>query len=128
MATDRIRTTISLDPDVYEIFKRMAEAGGMSVSRCMGEWLSDTSEGAQLVALKMQEARQSPMTVMREFQALALGFQDQVNQTMDDIRQRGRSAKAESAASASPAARSGRSAPPSSNTGVKSPPSRKRAS
>lgn len=118
--TDRIRTTISLDPEVHEIFKRMAEAAGMSVSRCMGEWLADTAEGAQLVALKMQEARQAPMTVMREFQAMASGFSAEINETMQSMRK----AKVGAAVSRSEPPRrtplSARSAP-SSNTGLKSP-------
>jgi hypothetical protein len=48
--TERIRTTISVDKEVHQIFVAMADAGGMSVSRCMGEWLADTAEGAQFVA------------------------------------------------------------------------------
>ena len=94
MPADRVRTTISLDPEVHEIFKRMAEAAGMSVSRCMGEWLADTADGAQFVALKMQEARKAPMMVMREFQSMSLGMTDAVNQTMSELRKSDRQAPA----------------------------------
>lgn len=40
----------------------------------MGDWLADTAEGAQFVAMKMEEARKAPKTVMREFQAMARGW------------------------------------------------------
>jgi hypothetical protein len=119
MTTDRIRTTISLDPEVHEIFKRMAEASGMSVSRAMGEWLADTAEGAEFVVAKMVEARQAPMLVMREMHAMAKGLNDEVEKTMQQIRQANR-----------PSQRSGTggsrgvsspSVAPSSNTGLNSP-------
>lgn len=119
MPTDRIRTTISIDPEVFEVFKGMAEAGNMSVSRCMGEWLADTVDGAQFVANKMREARAAPLTVMREFQAMAAGFQEEVASTLQTLRT---DKKAE--ARRSPAEHSGRSGaalPPASNTGVKVP-------
>ena len=119
---NRIRTTISLDADVHDIFKRMAHAGGMSVSRCMGEWLADTSDGAQMVALKMQEARESPLKVMREFQALAGGLQDEVSKTMDHLRDQKKQTGAAGLVHASRAASSSLR-PPSSNTGVLVPPS-----
>lgn len=118
---ERVRTTISLDPEVHEIFKRMAEAARMSVSRCMGEWLADTADGAQFVANKMVQARSAPMVVMREMQAMSVGLQEEVDKTLQMMRSEKRPTKAESAASASSGARSGRSAAPSSLTGLKSP-------
>ena len=119
MTTERIRTTISLDPEVHEIFKRMAEAAGMSTSRMMGEWLGDTADAAQMIAQKMIEARKAPMTVMREMQAYAKGMNDEVDKTIEEIRQRAR----EGVRSAPPAAsvESPRRKAPSSNTGLKSP-------
>lgn len=120
--TDRVRTTISLDPEVHEIFKRMAELTRTSVSRCMGEWLADTADGAQFVAAKMAEARNAPMTVMREMQAMAVGLQDEVDKTMAGMRSEKLRPKAEGAVLASAAASPGRSRAPSSHTGLKSPP------
>lgn len=132
--TDRIRTTISLDPEVHAIFVRMADAAGTSVSRCMGDWLADTADGAQFVALKMQEARQAPKTVMREMQAAVRGLQDEVDATLTQIRkgppghqpgsaqQQARNGLAGRQAvqpAARQAARQG--LPPSSNTGGKVP-------
>jgi uncharacterized protein YbjQ (UPF0145 family) len=114
----RIRTTISVDKDVHEIFVRMAETAGMSVSRCMGEWLGDTADGAQFVAEKMAAARKAPMQVMREMQAMSKGLQDGVEETMKEMRQRARG-DALVAPGARAAASPPRSKAPSSNTGLK---------
>ena len=105
---ERIRTTISLDPEVHAVFVAMAEAAGTSVSRCMGDWLADTAEGAQFVAMKMQEARKAPKTVMREMQAMSRGLLEEVNATIDGLRKGGIGG-------------GGGVEPPSSPTGVKSP-------
>lgn len=115
----RIRTTISVDKDVHEIFVRMAETAGMSVSRCMGEWLSDTADGAMFVAEKMAAARKAPMQVMREMQAMSKGLQDGVEETMREMRQVGRKDAATAAPGGRPGVLTGGLIAPSSNTGLK---------
>lgn len=117
---DRIRTTISLDPEVHAIFVRMAETAGQSVSRCMGDWLADTAEGAQLVALKMAEARKAPKTVMREIQSMVRGLAEEVDASAETLRKK---SLAESRATVAEPRRAGRgqALPPSSNTGGKVP-------
>lgn len=119
MATDRIRTTISLDPEVHEIFKRMAEASGMSVSRAMGEWLADTAEGAELVVSKMVEARKAPMVVMREMHAMTKGLGVELEKQMQEMRQASR--QGQRSAPGGARAASIPSSAPSSNTGLNSP-------
>jgi hypothetical protein len=116
--TERVRTTISLDPEIHKIFISMAEAGGMSVSRCMGEWLADTAEGAQFVTIKMQEARKAPMAVMREMQSMALGLQDSVGETMANLRA-GKPLRSD--VRRAPTAKAAKPKAPSSNTGLNSP-------
>jgi hypothetical protein len=116
--TERIRTTISVDKEVHQVFVRMAEAAGMSVSRCMGEWLADTVDGAEFVALKMEEARKSPKLVMREMQSMAAGMVDLANETIAKVRK----VKAPMPdALAAPRSVPSRSKAPSSNTGLYSP-------
>lgn len=115
----RIRTTISVDKEVHEIFVRMAETAGMSVSRCMGEWLADTADGAMFVAEKMAAARKAPMEVMREMQAMSKGLQDGVEETMREIRQAGRKEAASAAPGGLPGRLGGGLIAPSSNTGLK---------
>lgn len=125
--TERIRTTITVPAEVHAVFTRMSEAAGISLGRCMGDWLADTLDGAQFVAQKMEEAKRMPRTVMREFQAMASGLHEVIS---DDI-SRG-VGKRDAAvphpvdgttaeAAAALIARSKRKAPPSSNTGGKVP-------
>lgn len=125
MAADRIRTTISIAPEVHAIFVTMAEASGTSISRCMGDWLADTAEGAQFVANKMQEARRAPKTVMREMQAMARGLAGEIDDQVEAIRQKSlqdsRPPQAELRRTAVRKAVGGVE-PPCSPTGVKSPP------
>ena len=118
---NRIRTTISVDREVHEIFVKMAETGGMSVSRCMGEWLADTADGALFVSQKMAAARKAPMQVMREMQSMALGLQDSVDASIVELRERARK-DARSAPPPPAHATSARALAPSSLTGLKSPP------
>lgn len=117
---ERIRTTISLDPAVHEIFVRMAESAGQSVSRCMGDWLADTADGAQFVAMKMAEARKAPKTVMREMQAMVHGLSGELDHAM--VQMRARNPGTVGGAKAEPRRADGvRVIPPSSNTGGKVP-------
>lgn len=99
----QIRLTIPVSPEVHEVFTRMAKASNVSLGRAMGEWLQDTLEGAQFVALKMEDARSSPRTVLRELQAMSSGIREDV----DGLLERFRAATAAAV-------------PPSSNTGGKS--------
>ena len=112
--TERVRVTVSIDPEVLEVFKSMSASSGVSVSRCLGDWLADTADGARFVASKMQEARRAPVTVMREMQAAVHGTKGEVDAVLEGIRAASRSAR-----TAQPAAPSGGA--PSSNTGLKSP-------
>lgn len=82
----RVRTTVNVDREVYATFVQMAGLSGMSVSKCIGEWLADTADGAQFVAQKMKEARAAPMLVMREMQSMALGLGDAVAADIEAIR------------------------------------------
>lgn len=103
------------------MFTRMAETGSMSLGMCIGEWLTDTIDGAQFVAQKMAEARKAPRVVMREMQAFARGVVDEVDDCAADLRR----------ATSGPAAQrqgptvGGAPSPPSSNTGGKLPNTRK---
>jgi hypothetical protein len=93
----------------------MAETAGMSVSRCMGDWLTDTSEGAQFVMLKMEEARRAPKIVMREMQAFSRGLVEEVDSLADVMRKvPPLGFRSRGATKAVPA--------PSSNTGLNTPP------
>jgi hypothetical protein len=110
--TERIRTTISLSPESYEVFKRMADAGNMSISRCMGDWLGDTLDAAEMITLKMEDAKRAPMRVIREMRAMVAGLALAVDDADADARQVRRVRGAQRRVAGVPGV------PPSSNTGV----------
>lgn len=120
MTTERIRTTISLTPEALAVFKRMADAGNMSVSRCMGDWLVDTAEAAEMLTLKMEEAKRAPLKVMREMRAMVAGLGVMADEVEVEVRER-RQQAARSRAAETPK-------PPSGNTGVLVPPAAKNKS
>lgn len=115
MAQERIRLTISVTPEVHEVFSRMSQAGGMSLGKCMGEWLTDTIDGAQFVAQKLVEAKAQPRLVMQEMQAMLQGARVEVDAVVAGMRKGG------AAVDTRPAGGVGLALPPSSNTGGKLP-------
>lgn len=119
--TDRIRTTISLTPEVYEIFKRMAEASNMSVSRTMGDWLTDTADAATMITAKMEEAKSAPVRVMRELQAMVAGMSKEVDGITEVVREKRREERAVGPRASGGVRPASTAVPPSSNTGGKSP-------
>lgn len=118
----RVRLTISVSPEVHETFTRMAQAGGMSVSRAMGDWLADTLDAAQHVTTLMERARQAPKIVAREMHSYALGLADETAAVLEQIRTR----KAAAQTSAGAGGGAERRSPPSGNTGGKVPPESRR--
>jgi hypothetical protein len=121
--TSPVRVSVSVSPEVYETYKRLAEAGSMSMSRAMGEWLGDTIEAAQFMAEKMEQARAAPKMVMREMHAYALGLADETGDLLNRVRAEGSKARraAAGSASAGPADVRRDPVPPSCNTGGKVP-------
>jgi len=114
--TERIRTTISLSPEAHEVFKRMAEAGNLSISRCMGDWLADTLDAAEMITLKMEDAKREPMRVVKELRAMVAGMVASVDDMAQEAGNSRRLSGAQQRAAGADAA-----PPPSSNTGVLSP-------
>ena len=110
-----VRITVSVSPEVHDAFKRLSKAGGMSLSRAVGEWLGDTVEAAQFMATKMEQARAAPAIVMREMHAYALGLADETGDMIEKIRQKGKADRGGLARDA----RADSASPPPSNTGGK---------
>lgn len=54
----------------------------------MGEWLGDTAEAAEFMAVKMEEARAKPKQVMREMHAYALGLTDMTSEMLEKVKKR----------------------------------------
>jgi hypothetical protein len=64
---ERVRFTISVEPEVHEAFADLAFAGGVSLSRCIGDWLRDTAEAAQITTIKLNEIRKTPQEAFAAF-------------------------------------------------------------
>lgn len=121
-SSSNIRLTITVTPEVHETFQRIAKAGNTSLSKAMGEWLADTTEAAQFMADKMEQARAAPKVVMAEMHAYALGLADETGALMAHVRQMGNAgrASARGVTGAQPQARpvpTPDAIPPSGNTG-----------
>lgn len=97
-ATKRIRLTIAVTPEVHETFQRMAEAGRISISRAMGDWLADTSEAAQFMAETMEKAKKMPSMATGEL----VGFAEAVQAQAGDILKRMGAHRAPHGADAAP--------------------------
>jgi hypothetical protein len=83
-----IRVTVPVTPEVQAAFQRLAAASGMSTGRAMGEWLSDTMEGAVTMAEMLEKARRAPKQAVSEMHAYALGLADVTSDLMDNLRRR----------------------------------------
>lgn len=59
-----IRLTITVTPEVHAAFERLAAASGVSMSRCMGEWLGDTLDAVEYTATLVEKARQDRKSVV----------------------------------------------------------------
>ena len=85
----------------------------------MGDWLGDTLDAAEFMALNMEKARSAPRLVAQELHAYSLGLADEMGQVLKNIREKG----SEGRGQAAPAdgLRRLTPSPPSSNTGGKVP-------
>ena len=110
----QVRVTVSMDAEALAVYKRMATAGGLSVSRCLGEWLGDTSDAALMIAGKMEEAKAAPKRVLNEMLAMTTGLHDELLTLRSDVRAKGWEGVGRPAGSPP-------LTPPYSNTGVKVP-------
>lgn len=71
----RVRTTISVDAEVLATFKKLADLGEVSVGRFIGDWLADTADGAEHVALELVKVKEASKGVFRNIH-LKLGVAD----------------------------------------------------
>ena len=64
----------------------MADISGMSIGRCMGEWMQDTLEGVEFITGQLAKAREAPRQVAMEMRQYALGALDQADELLADLR------------------------------------------
>lgn len=84
MQAEKVRFTIAVDEDVHRAFAEMAHASGVSLSRCVGDWLRDTSEAAHLTTVKLKQVRTSPQEA---FQAFNRAMAEDIPRTAEKIAQ-----------------------------------------
>jgi len=123
---ERVRFTIAVDPDVHEAFQEMSKISGQSLSRCVGDWLKDTSQPARLINDELRRLKASPADALeklgrlqviaaRETEALVKGLRSGKLKLKEE-RPGGLAWRAERAREAARARK-----PPSSHTGVNTP-------
>lgn len=118
--TPNVRLTISVSPKVHETFQRLAKASSMSTGRAMGDWLGDTIDAAEFMAVNMEKARSAPRLVAQELHAYSLGLADEMGEVIKKLRlEKGTEDRAKGASAHS--LRHPAPTPPSSNTGGKVP-------
>lgn len=118
MTEERVRFTIAVDGDVHDAFAGLAHSRGVSLSRCIGDWLRDTAEGAQMVTIKINEVRRSPTDAVQAFlrDAIVPGMAEVVRKNPHMF-----PAAVNPQGSRTAGTSAGAHVPPSSNTGGKSP-------
>ena len=112
----RVRLTITVTPDVHAAYSRLSKASGSSIGREMGDWLASTLDAVAFTASKIEQARESPVTVMQELNAYAEGLSVDLATLLAGMGGGKGKARAGALVHAAPALR-----PPSSNTGGKVP-------
>lgn len=85
----------------------------------MGDWLGDTLDAAEFMAVNMEKARSAPRLVAQELHAYSLGLADEMGEVLKKIRGQGAGDRAGDALAAP--LRPPTPNPPSSNTGGKVP-------
>lgn len=126
-STERIRLTVSVPVDALAVYRRMSDVSGLSVGRCIGDWLSDTVEGAEAMIELMEMAKAQPFRAASQVHAAAV----KANSMTFELMQRLSADDDGSATGRACAGRGGEPSsagdtPPYSNTGGKgSKPSRK---
>lgn len=120
--TERVRFTIACEPEVYEAFADLAHTSGVSLSRCIGDWLRDTAEAAQMTTIKLNEVRRTPQEAFEVY--MRDGMVPEILRIQEGWRT-GKLKRWSAAAGGAPGAAGGpvgAAAPPASNTGGKVPP------
>ena len=115
------RVSVPVSPEALDAFQRLGKASNMSTGRAIAEWLDDTIEAANFMALNMEKARLAPKQAMSQLHAYAFGMAEETGDLLAKIK-----AKAEGSADAPTvgkrsAAGGGLPIPPSCNTGGKVP-------
>jgi len=70
--TERVRLTVSVPVSALAVYRRMADVSGVSVGRSIGDWLSDTVEGAEAMVELIEMAKAQPLKAAAQVHAAAV--------------------------------------------------------
>lgn len=76
----KVRVTLTLDEEVLNVYKIMAQAMGTKLSPCINDWLSSTSPALAVMTREIDEIKQRPQEALNTL----ILFQEQMREgTMD---------------------------------------------
>jgi hypothetical protein len=99
---DRVIVAISIKPEILEVFQDMAKVSGVSLSRCIGDWCSDTHEGAVFVTQKMVELNAARARVIQDVHKHGLGIWQQAQNIVRSVEESGRELRSRKRAQSAP--------------------------
>lgn len=113
------RLSVPLTDEVRAAFERMSQVTGVSVGRCIGQWLVDTLPAVQAMTDRVHAVRDTPRRAVHQLHAYADALSSDASRVLDGI-----SAGAAASVRGGLPTRDGGAAaglPPSCNTGGKLP-------
>jgi len=69
---ERVRLTVSVPANALAVYRRMADVSGVSVGRSIGDWLSDTVQGAEAMVELIEMAKAQPLKAAAQVHAAAV--------------------------------------------------------
>ena len=126
--TKPARVSVPVSAEALSAFQRLAKAGNMSTGRAIAEWLNDTVEAANFMAVTLEKAKVAPRLVTAQMHSYAQGLADETGELMSRVQAMARDEERAwgALAAAAPDSGPGGPIPPSCNTGGKVPPTQKK--
>jgi hypothetical protein len=81
----KVRVTLTLDEEVLDVYKTMAEATNTKLSPCINDWLSSTSAAFALMSQEIDKIKQRPKEALN---TLLLFQEKMLEGTMDPALER----------------------------------------
>lgn len=76
------RVSVPVSAEALSAFQRLAKAGNMSTGRAIAEWLNDTVEAANFMAVTLEKAKVAPRLVSAQMHSYAQGLADETGELM----------------------------------------------
>lgn len=83
----KVRTTVTIDEEALAVYRQLAETLGVSLTRAIGGWLEESTDAAQMVALNVRAAKESPAKALREISRTMAFAEGQASELQREVRQ-----------------------------------------